>query len=42
MKKLSKLIKKREFFDYKSEELVNMISPLSSQLMTSSRKVSVK
>ena len=42
MKKLSMLVKEREFFQYKSGDLVYIITPLTSQLRTSSRKVSVK
>ena len=41
MKKLSMLNIDREFFQYKSGDLVHIISFLISQLRTSSRKVSV-
>ena len=36
------LNKEREFIQYKSGDLVDIILPLTSQLRTSSRKVSVK
>ena len=42
MKKLSVPNKERELFKYKSGDLVYIISPLITQLRTSSRKVSVK
>ena len=32
----------REFFQYNSGDLVNIISPLTSQLRTASRKVAIK
>ena len=34
--------KDRNFFQYNSEDLVYIISPLSSQLRTSSRKIDIK
>ena len=41
MKQLTLLNKDREYFQYKSGDLVYMISPLTSQLRTSSRKFGV-
>ena len=34
--------KDRQFFQYNSGDLVSLISPLTSQLQTSSRKVAIK
>ena len=34
--------KDRSFFQYNSEDLVKIISPLTSQLRTSSRKLAIK
>ena len=42
MKRLALLNKDREDFQYKSGDLVYIISPLTSQLRTASRKVSIK
>ena len=41
MKRLALLNKDREFFQYNSRDLVYLISSLTSQLRTSSRKFSV-
>ena len=41
-KRLSMINKDRAFFQYKSEDLVNIISPLTSQLCTASNKVTIK
>ena len=41
MKQLALLNKDREYFQYNSGDLVYMISPLTSQLRTSSRKFGV-
>ena len=42
MKRLALLNKDREDFQYNSTDLVYIISPLTSQLRTASRKVSIK
>ena len=42
MKRLAMLNKDREDFQYNSRDLVYIISPLTSQLRTASRKVSIK
>ena len=42
MKRLALINKDREDFQYKSGDLVYIISPLTSQLRTASRKVSIK
>ena len=42
MKKLAMLDKERELFQYKSGDVVYIISPLTSQLRTTSQKISVK
>ena len=42
MKRLALLNKDRDDFQYNSDDLVYIISPLTSQLRTSSRKVSIK
>ena len=42
MRKLSMLNEERDFIQYKSEELVHIILPLTSHLRALSRKVSVK
>ena len=41
MKQLALLNKDREYFQYNSGELVYLISPLTTQLRTSSRKVAI-
>ena len=41
-KRLAMLNKERNFFQYNSGDLVYIISPLTSQLRTSSRKVALK
>ena len=41
-KRLAMINKDREFFQYKSGDLVYIISPLTSQLCTASRKVVIK
>ena len=41
-KRLAKINKDRIFFQYNSGDLVYIISPLTSQLRTSSRKVAIK
>ena len=41
MKHLALLNKDREYFQYNSEDLVYIISPLTTQLRTSSRKVAI-
>ena len=40
--RLTMINKDRNFFQYNSGDLVNIISPLTSQLQTSSRKVAIK
>ena len=42
MKHLPLINKDREFFQYNSGDLVYIISPLTSQLRTASRKVAIK
>ena len=42
MKRLALMNKDREDFQYNSGDLVYIISPLTSQLRTASRKVSIK
>ena len=42
MKQLALLNKDREYFQYNSGDLVYLISPLTSQLRTASRKIMVK
>ena len=42
MKRLALINKDRDDFQYNSSDLVYIISPLTSQLRTSSRKVSIK
>ena len=42
MKCLAFLNKDREYFQYNSGDLVYLISPLTTQLRTSSRKVAIK
>ena len=42
MKRLALINKDREDFQYNSGDLVYIISPLTSQLRTASRKVSIK
>ena len=42
MKHLALINKDREYFQYNSGDLVYLISPLTTQLRTSSRKVAVK
>ena len=42
MKHLALINKDREYFQYNSGELVYLISPLITQLRTSSRKVAIK
>ena len=42
MKRLTLINKDREDFQYNSRDLVYIISPLTSQLRTASRKVSIK
>ena len=42
MKRLALTNKDRDFFQYNSGDLVYIISPLTSQLRTTSRKVAVK
>ena len=42
MKRLALINKDRDFFQYNSRELVYIISPLTSQLRTTSRKVAIK
>ena len=42
LKRLALLIKDRDDFQYNSRDLVYIISPLTSQLRTASRKVSIK
>ena len=42
MKRLALINKDREDFQYNSRDLVYIISPLTSQLRTASRKVSIK
>ena len=42
MKHLALINKDREFFQYNSGDLVYIISPLRSQLRTTSRKVAIK
>ena len=42
MKRLALLNKDRDDFQYNSSDLVYIISPLTSQLRTASRKVSIK
>ena len=42
MKRLALLNKDREDFQYNSRDLVYIILPLTSQLRTASRKVSIK
>ena len=42
MKRLAQINKDRDFFQYNGGDLVYIISPLSSQLRTSSRKIAVK
>ena len=41
MKCLALLNKDREYFQYNSKDLVNLMSPLTTQLRTSSRKVAI-
>ena len=41
MKQLALLNKDREYFQYNSGDLVYLISPLTTQLRTSSRKVAI-
>ena len=42
MKHLALLNKDREYFQYNSKDLIYLISPLTSQLRTASRKIMVK
>ena len=42
MKCLALINKDREYFQYNSGDLVDIISPLTSQLRTTSRKVAIK
>ena len=42
MRQLALLNKDREYFQYNSGDLVYLISPLTSQLTTASRKIMVK
>ena len=42
MKCLALINKDREFFQYNSGDLVYLISPLTSQFRTASRKVAIK
>ena len=42
MKRLALINKDREDFQYNGGDLVDIISPLTSQLRTASRKVSIK
>ena len=42
MKKLALINKERDDFQYNSGDLLSIISPLTSQLRTASRKVSIK
>ena len=42
MRQLALLNKDREYFQYNSGDLVYLISPLTSQLRTASRKIMVK
>ena len=42
MRRLALLNKDREYFQYNNEDLVYLISPLTSQLRTASRKIMVK
>ena len=42
MKRLALITKDRDFFHYNSRDLVYMISPLTSQLRTASRKIAIK
>ena len=42
MRHLALLNKDREYFQYNSEDLIYLISPLASQLRTASRKIMVK
>ena len=42
MKRLALINKDRYFFQYNSGDLVYIISPLTSQLRTASRKIAVK
>ena len=42
MKHLVLINKDREFFQYNSGDLVHIISPLTSQLRTASRKIAIK
>ena len=41
LKRLAMINKDREFFQYNSRDLVYIISPLTSQLQTASRKVMI-
>ena len=41
-KKLAMINKERSFFQYNNGDLVHIISPLTSQLQTLSRKVAIK
>ena len=42
MKRLALINKDRDFFQYKSSDLVYIIPPLTSQLRTASRKIVIK
>ena len=42
MKRLALINKDRDFFQYNSRDLVYIISPLTSQLRTVSRKIAIK
>ena len=42
MKRLALINKDRDFFQYNSGNLVYIISPLTSQLRTASRKIAIK
>ena len=42
MKRLALVNKDRDFFQYNSSVLVYIISPLTSQLRTASRKIAIK
>ena len=42
MKRLALINKNRDFFQYNSGDLVHIISPLTSQLRTASRKITIK
>ena len=42
MKRLALINKDRDFFQYNSRDLVHIISPLTSQLGTASRKIAIK